>query len=43
MRSQFDIPHFKKELEVHSSGLVCISRLTCMAGQGELTVIPKTE
>lgn len=43
MRSQFYISYFKKELEDHSSGLVCISRLTCMAGQGELTVFPKTE
>lgn len=43
MRSQFDISHLKKELVDHSSVLVCISRLTYMAGQGELTVFPKKE
>lgn len=41
MRSQFDIPPSKRG--DHSSGLVCITRLTCMAGQRELTLFPKTE
>lgn len=43
MRPQFDIPHLKKQLVDHSSSLVCISMLTCMAGQREPTVFPKTE
>ena len=43
MRSQFDFPHLEEERVDPSSGLVCISRLTCMAGQGELTAFPKTD
>lgn len=34
MRSGFDIPTFKNKRD-HSSGLVCISKLSCMAGQGD--------
>lgn len=35
MRSECDIPTFQNKIRDHSSGLVCISRLTCMAGQGD--------
>lgn len=41
MRSQFELPPSKRG--DHSSGLVCITGLTCMAGQGEQTLFPKTE